>query len=69
VFKHALKQTRSHLGKLFSNISKSDTPNGTTPNPLDPNRTRPHAVPESDGKSFSSLYIVESGTEKSAEEG
>jgi hypothetical protein len=38
------------LGKLFSNISKSDLPNDT-PNSLDMERTRPHAIPESDGKS------------------
>jgi hypothetical protein len=46
------------LGKLFSNISKSDLPNDTS-NPLDMERTRPHAIPESDGQSILSLNNVE----------
>lgn len=40
------------IGKLFSDISKSDIENDSSSTPLDINnlnRTRPHAIPESDG--------------------
>jgi hypothetical protein len=43
----------ARIGKLFSNISK-DAPSDET-NPLDFSRTRPHAVPESDGMSM--IYL------------
>ena len=39
-------------GKLFSDISKSDITDDSTSTPLDINslnRSRPHAIPESDG--------------------
>lgn len=46
-------------GKLFSDISKSDITDDSTSTPLyinNLNRTRPHAIPESDGTSVS-LFV------------
>jgi hypothetical protein len=44
-------------GKLFSNISKSDIPTDTPSSPLDLNKTRPHAIPESDGSFIFSITL------------